>query len=519
MDAEQKQNDTNIRRSKRRTGILKWLFFIVCALVVLLFFALPSYISSQSFRNLIVRKINKSTGGKVEINKLAMGWFKGISLTNFSYVDKAGQFSISVKNVFTKPSYTSIILGKPVFGRTIIEQPAMIIKLAEPLPAEEKYSETNRGTKKAIKPSFLPLDHIELVINQGLMQISSDSIDSKEQSLQFSGIEATALLDRAGPGLIKIQGKCEADYDLAALSTIAAPILPEGLKLEGKKKESITFSTSSTAEQPDRLLENLNTEFSFSFDRAEYMGLEFGPMETKVEISNGLLTIAPFSTSVNNGRANFAATVDLKQSPMLLKTTGPIDVFKDIRISDRINPKLLIYLNPIFADIAEVSGIATFQCEKLAIPLDSKNKGDLEIAGTIAVKNIQTQASGFLGHIMTLAAIRQPDVNITIRPTHFVLEKGFLSYPNMQMDIGDNPVNFSGGVELDGNWDMTVTLPYTLQGKTINVGEEATAGRISLPIVGPFDKPRIDTSKLIEEQLKQLVPIGVQKLLEELIFK
>ena len=72
----------------------------------------------------------------------------------------------------------------------------------------------------------------------------------------------------------------------------------------------------------------------------------------------------------------------------------------------------------------------------------------------------------------------------------------------MQVDVGDNPVNFSGGIGLDKSLDMTVTLPYTSAGRTARVGGETRGTRITLPLRGTVDKPKLDTGKLIEEQLK-----------------
>jgi hypothetical protein len=328
----------------------------------------------------------------------------------------------------------------------------------------------------------------------------------------LSEIDATVVVNRAEP--VKMQGRCEADYDLAVLSMIAAPFLPEGLKLEGKRKESITFSTEYSPRQPDKLAANLNTTFSFGFDRAEYMGLKFGPTETKIEVKNGLLTVAPFSTSVNSGRASFAATVDLTQSPMFLKTTGPMDLFKDIRIDDQAGHELLMYLNPVFADAVNISGIASFQCEKLVIPLGGGSRNDLEIAGTISVNNLRLRASKLLGRIVTLGGIGRPTANITIRPTRLTLENGLLSYTDMQMDVGDNPVNFGGTIGLDGRLDMRVTLPYTLDGRTVRVGEEMGVARIQLPLKGTIKNPEIDTGKLLEEQFRQQLFRGLQKLLD-----
>ena len=67
------------------------------------------------------------------------------------------------------------------------------------------------------------------------------------------------------------------------------------------------------------------------------------------------------------------------------------------------------------------------------------------------------------------------------------------------MDIGDNPVNFKGVIGLDKRLNMTVTLPYTMSGRTARVGEKS-GDRIPLPLTGTIDKPELDVGKLLEEQ-------------------
>ncbi len=86
----------------------------------------------------------------------------------------------------------------------------------------------------------------------------------------------------------------------------------------------------------------------------------------------------------------------------------------------------------------------------------------------------------------------------------------------MQMDVGDNPVNFKGVIGLDKSLDMTATLPYTTEGRTARVGRDTRGRRITLPIKGTVDKPELDMGKLLEEQLKGELENQLQKALEDL---
>ena len=121
-----------------------------------------------------------------------------------------------------------------------------------------------------------------------------------------------------------------------------------------------------------------------------------------------------------------------------------------------------------------------------------------------------------LSTILSSSGTSARDAVITIRPTKFVLQDGFLRYDDMQMDIGDNPVNFKGVIGLDKSMDMTVTLPYTSRGRTVRVGQEARGQRIKLPLSGTVDKPNLDVGKLLESQLKQELENQLRKGLEGL---
>jgi len=129
---------------------------------------------------------------------------------------------------------------------------------------------------------------------------------------------------------------------------------------------------------------------------------------------------------------------------------------------------------------------------------------------------VRLQASDLLGQILTAAGTSASGADITIRPTKFVLRDGFLRYDDMQMDVGDNPVNFKGVIGLDKSLDMTITLPYTVQGRTVGIGKQTSGQRITLPLKGTIDKPELDLGKLLEGQLKQQLEDQLRKGLEEL---
>lgn len=314
----------------------------------------------------------------------------------------------------------------------------------------------------------------------------------------------------------KLQGQIECEYDWKALSDIASAFLPEGLKLEGKRSSFITFYSEYPTEKTNELLANLNTKTKLGFEKAQYLGLYFGLTELDIQVQNGLLKIAPFSTTVNNGRFQFAGTADFKEKPTVLKTPRPIQIAKDIQINKETTEKLFMYINPIFANVINVSGVANFDCESLAIPLASTIKKDIIVIGTISIIKLQMEASDLLSQILSAIGTSPKGQEITIHPTKFALQDGFLKYDNMQVDVGENPINFGGVIGLDKSLDMTVTLPYTTQGKLVKVGQGYEGQRVSLPLKGTITKPQLDVNKMLQDQLKLQIEDQLRKGLEGL---
>jgi len=353
--------------------------------------------------------------------------------------------------------------------------------------------------KKPFEPNEVTLafeaeiDPEQKAINVKSLQLESPQI--KITKAQFSQVSKD--------GKTTLQGQADLEYDWSVVSTLASPYLPEDLSLQGKRKDAVSFTSEYPADQSDKLLSNLNAKANVGFEKAGYMGLDFGPTDVNVQVQNGLLNIAPFTTTVNEGQFNFAGGADFKEKPSLFKAAKPMQIAKDIKINDATTKKLLKYVNPIFGDAVNVSGIANF------------NKNDTVVIGTISISELRLQASDLLAQILSASGGASGTV-LTIHPTKLVLQKGVLRYDDMQIDVGDNPINFKGTIGLDKSLDMTVTLPYTTAGRTVRTGRETSGARITLPLKGTVDNPYLDTDKLLELQLKQQGEELLRKGLEEL---
>lgn len=311
---------------------------------------------------------------------------------------------------------------------------------------------------------------------------------------------------KTSQGQTTLTGNADLDYDWDAVSSLASNVLPEELRLKGRRTTSVAFASTWPEDDSSKLLENLTTErCTLGFESAEYMGLVFGPTDVNAIVQNGELTIEPFETTVNEGKIEFAATADFKQKPTILKTPNMVTMDR-VNLNTTVSNRLLAYVNPIFADAVNVSGVASFAAQRLSIPLGGSAPEKIDIDAALAIEDLRLEATGFVGELFSLMGHDDPSTMMMIKPTRLTVRDGTLKYDDMQVDVGNNPVNFAGAVGLkDKRLNMDVTLPYTFGGKTTRVGRQSDTRRVSLPLTGTITDPQLDRSKLPQRVIEGLI--------------
>jgi hypothetical protein len=313
-----------------------------------------------------------------------------------------------------------------------------------------------------------------------------------------------------------IEGTAKLDYDWKTITSMLSPFMPAGLTIEGKRQDSISFASKYPTKDANQMLANLNAQAKVGFDKVGYMGLSVGTTNVDIKVDKGFMTIAPFTSVVNNGQFNFGGSADFKQKPAVFRTPGSMNIIKDVQINKEMADKLLAKVNPVFFGVSSITGAANFQCDKLAVPINGGKPEDANIAGTISLTQVKMQSTGLMGAILSATGASDGQL-ITLHPTPFTVRDGFVKYSDMQMDIGTMPINFSGTVPIDPNRKIesfSVTLPISPTGKIAKAGSQGTAGTI-VHIKGTPNKPTLDIGKMIQDNAVQtgldLLMQGAQK--------
>ena len=356
-------------------------------------------------------------------------------------------------------------------------------------------------------------DYVDLICDVSL-DTANQSIDVQMLELTTPQIKISKVkASRSVKGeTTRIQAEATCQYDLKAIRGVVAELLPEGLDMAGQRTGHIQFDSTYATADPNGLFASASGKTQFGFDSAAYMGLEFGPTDVNAVFDSGVLRVEPFETQVNQGQFAFASTTDFRKAPVLMSLPGPMVMAQSVQVTPATTQHLFRYLNPMFANLTNVSGEFSFSCDHLALPLKREGARELEMQGTLAMKDVVLSGSSLMSQI--LSQINSGPVNaqrMEIAPTLFTVSQGVVQYDDMPIIVGDNPVNFSGRIGLDDSLQMKVVLPYTKAGRTVRAGD-ATQDRWVVDLTGTINQPQIKMDSVVD----QLLEMGLRRGLEGL---
>ena len=230
------------------------------------------------------------------------------------------------------------------------------------------------------------------------------------------------------------------------------------------------------------------------------MGFDIGKTDFNVKVDKGLMTIAPFTTTINQGKLNFGGDADFTSKPSAFKIAKAMKVLDGIQINKNTTDTLLRYVNPIFANVLDVSGTLNFDCNEMAFPLEKGYKEKIYVVGKFEIKDLQLANSGLLNQILNAVGGSSGGL-FTISPTAFTVKDGIVSYDRMDMSFGGKTVTFKGQIGLDERLNMQVTVPYKLSGSDLTV-----------PLKGTLSKPEIDFGQLLQNELENQIKNQLQNI-------
>lgn len=141
--------------------------------------ALPTWISSSSGTETVIKFINSQIPGEISVGKIELNWFGTQRLTNFSLHDDKKKEIVRLPLVETHTSLLYLLIGGREFNKTVIQDPFVALhqesgqsNISKALGKTKKENHLNPKKKRAL-PEF-----DELTLTAGTLILSSPKIHS-----------------------------------------------------------------------------------------------------------------------------------------------------------------------------------------------------------------------------------------------------------------------------------------------------------------------------------------------------
>ena len=379
------ETESNLKKvpAKKTKKIIKISVIILLTLILILLFVVPGIISSQMGKGFILGKINRNLAGQADFNNLSMSWYKGIKITNISFKDDKGLIDIAIKQLITKPKYSSFLTGAISLGKTIIDEP--VIKLIAPTEKKQTLSKAQPSEKSPAhidsKPISFPVKKIDLTINKGLFKAKS----SNNKTTQLSNINSVINLRSLGQ-----VSTFELNADISGSGSDISKITASG-NIKPSKKNGWSFKGT-------------DGDLNIKLEKLNLQSLESLLALAKVDLQAKGIVTGDLDASVKDGQINnIKAALNAQQIDITGKIlkgdriqTSQANLALDLTSQkDIINIKDLV-LSTDWAD-AQIKGSVPMKPSSIKDFLSSDSAMDLNGNFALDVASILSQLPNTIG--------------------------------------------------------------------------------------------------------------------------
>lgn len=118
------------REGPRKRRRWRLVLLAVCALLVLaalLVAALPTLLSTGPGRSLVLGQVNRLLLGRVELDRLSLGWFAGAQLEGLRVFDAQNRLAVTAAGLRTQLTVWNVLLGRLDLGEVTLESPNLVL--------------------------------------------------------------------------------------------------------------------------------------------------------------------------------------------------------------------------------------------------------------------------------------------------------------------------------------------------------------------------------------------------------
>jgi len=341
---------------------------------------------------------------------------------------------------------------------------------------------------------------------------------------RYARLDAQGRLDEpTGRLLADLKGTITPNWE--AVTALAAGSVEPGLKLQGRSRD-FRVRGPLWAGSLASTLKGLDAELGVDLDSATAFGLTLGPAPLVVHCREGVLTVDPIQSTLNNGKVDLKPGLSVDDVQGITVSLAKGSAISDAEINDEVSRRVFSYVAPVLDEATHVNGRFSLTLDHAEIPVTGPPEKKLNLTGRLVFQDVVFGPGPFAGQLLSLVGTPGAQGLRLHQPVQLSVADGRVMQSGLNIPIRrDAAISLEGSVGFDQTLDLRASVPITqgMLGARSGLDQIVGDSRVTVPIDGTVKSPRVNRQafqvalkELSKTALKREMSRGASQLLDKL---
>jgi len=315
------------------------------------------------------------------------------------------------------------------------------------------------------------------------------------KSTPLNLVAAGSLSDVESTKRLQLEGKLA--YDLSEITRWMQLLQDQEITMTGKSDKAFNLDTPLGEKEPIDMLRNTIASLELQAESISAYGLELKNLSIPVTVRDQYAGLS-VSGAIQQGAVKLVPSLSIKEEPPVLTLSTNELVLTEVELTTEFSNKVLSRIHPLFSGASVTDGKISLGFDDFYMPVDKAGwEKDTHFSGTIYLRGVRLKASGLIQEILTVAKVRENEFNLEDTEIKFTCIDGKIRSEPITLKIDDYQLIFDGYVGLNKQVQYAVSVPLTEELVGSDAFKYVEGQRVSLPITGTVDNPKIDSSGIV----------------------
>lgn len=248
--------------------------------------------------------------------------------------------------------------------------------------------------------------------------------------------------------------------------------------------------------QPDSAdpLAEYQVEAGLELEELDVFGMRLGAMAVAARLNSGALTIDPIETTLNGGLLRVDPVMEREPDGSWIFRLEPGSSLTNAEVNDEVSHRVLSFVAPVLDRATRVQGLVSAEVARAEIPIGPDFDLKTLVAGRVVFQDVAFAPGPLANTLVQLVGSEASTVRLD-EPVVLTIADGRVHQRGLAVPVGHlTRIELDGDVGFDRSLNLTASLPITraMVANRPLLGDIVEGSRISLPIIGSLDDPKVD---------------------------